>query len=706
MSTTVTRAHPRLIGARLISMVIASLLGSVVMAFAPALPVAAASETPTRTASTFELRPDAGLVHATVVYKITNRIPCTATACYYVNGGEIGVDPAGTNFRASTPGGVAHVSVKAGKEGFLSTAKFTYPATFRGTTRTVTITYDVPGGKPRSGAETRVGQAYSRFCGYPGFGYIGDQASFSLVVPKRYAVSQVIGDTLKQTTTGNNSVLASTVYTAKNDGLAHGVCVEAVDAGKLSETNHQAAADLTVRVQAWPEDATWLASVSDAVTNVLGKLEDKIGIAPHTKAIILREVVAETLGGYAASYSSEESLTRVSEEALQSLVVTHELAHAWFDETFSTETWLTEGYAEYFARSLAASSAGLGPCQPAADTSVILSRWFFLPALPTDADQQKVAAYYEDACAILTMVGDKIGDAKMTEIVVAAFNGEIAYLGSGPAEKTRTGPLTWQEWLDLVDERGLARISPSNLDWLQQVLIEYGVSSASDPTGRSPARAHYHALLTRLGTWSSPFAIRDQMAKWAWDNAEKSMSTADAIFDARDKAVASVPELKDSNSVPAAFGAAKDQAALEAVLALASKEADAAARVAAAKAAAVAGRGPIEAVGLIGQNLGTDAAAAVATLVKGDDAKAVTQAAAVAKTAADATTSGAIRLGGAGVLVLGGAGGVFLWRRRRGSGGPGGEPVAVATTDVATAEMAAPVDPMPSAVEDTRDLDG
>jgi hypothetical protein len=656
-----------------------------------------AGNVPTKTDSTFELVPDSGLIHVTVTLTMTNSIASVTESCpgyascttdYYITEGDIAVDPTGVNFRATTDGG-ASVSVKSGGEGFLSDATVTYPPTYFGATRVVTLTYDIPGGAPRSRTPTRAGKAYALFCGFPGGAYEGDPQSFRIVVPARYVVEETQGAMLTKSLQKGKTVLGSGESNAPKGGKWTGACVEARDDASFVTAKHSSASGIDVETEAWPEDAKWLAAVSSTVGATLDALEVAIGRPPKTDAITVREVLSATLGEYVGAFDSATSSARVGEDALDPVIATHELAHAWFNDSFSSEVWLDEGYAEATARTAARKALGVTgsvvPCAypgPIVTDRVALADWAILPALPTDKDRQRVADQYDVACWIVTEVGRRIGADRLREIYAAAVDGEIAYVGANPPEITRKGPITWRDWLDLVDERGRVPAGEKDLDWLQDVLVQAGAANESALANRSATRRLYHDLLASTDPWAAPIAIRRPMAGWSWKRATEAVRTAHSIYAAHASSLDLVEGLSESDTVRTAYEAASSQEELEAALLLANTEHDAAEAVKAGVAAAAADRNPVEAVGLVGEDLDADADAAVQALVVADFDAATAKADAVVATGQDAAGAGGVRLGGAGVVVLVGAGGAFFLRRRRRARGDAGRPPTDATADM------------------------
>ena len=73
---------------------------------------------------------------------------------YYLNTGYVAVDNIARNLKFAT--GVGSVGHSVSSKGADYTwYKVTYPRIYSGASRTVTVSYDLPGGKPRSGSWTR-----------------------------------------------------------------------------------------------------------------------------------------------------------------------------------------------------------------------------------------------------------------------------------------------------------------------------------------------------------------------------------------------------------------------------------------------------------------------------------------------------------------------------------------------------------------------
>lgn len=632
-----------------------------------------AGNVPTTTNATYELLPDQGLMRVTVAMTVKNLIPSVTqgnvTTNYFLDEASFAAHEDGTNFRATTPGGSASVTIQR-KAGYLPTATVHFPSTFYGATRALTITYDVKGSPPRSDNPTRIGNAFASFCTFPAGVYTGDPESFSVIIPSRFEITQTDGPTLaSQTVSYSRTLLTNGQSTTPKGSEFNGACFVVNNPQAYASTDTTTDSGITVTTEAWPEDHQWSDAVSAAAGTDLAALEEAIGVGPDTDEITIREVLAEALSGYAGTFDPERSVAQVSEDALEPLVAAHELAHAWFNDAFSDEVWISEGYAEYYGRHILGASQ-VPPCpEPDAATQdlVELGDWTFLPAIWTEEDQARIAAQYGAACWVVTEVAGRIGDDAMREVVQAATEWEIPYVGVEPAEVFDPGPATWQRWMDLVDERGLIPAEAEDPEWLQALLVDLGAATGAEVDHRAETRALYHDLLADSAPWDAPMAIRREMTNWQFETATDYIAVGVGIDALHDEAVELVPDVADSTVIEDAYELADDESDLTAATAMAEEEREAADVVADAAAAAESDPNPVEAVGLLGSDLDASAAAATESLVNGDYEAATATANETIDAKANAALGGALRIGGALLVAAAVGGGIIFWRRRKGT---------------------------------------
>ncbi len=158
---------------------------------------------------------------------------------------------------------------------------------------------------------------------------------------------------------------------------------------------------------------------------------------------------------------------------------------------------------------------------------------------------ERFLAQYALACWVVTDVAEQVvGVDAMREIAQAALAGEIPYLGDGSRRRSVQRATSWQEWADLVDERGLIPAGETDFAWLTDLLLEVGAATGGQVLDdRAATRAAYHDLLAATDPWAAPTVLRFDMAGWSFEEAADEIEVALEADAARDAAVEAVPEL-------------------------------------------------------------------------------------------------------------------------------------------------------------------
>ena len=107
--------------------------------------------------SRYVLDPKATTVHATVTVDLRNTTPSSGGFFYYYNGFSVPVPAGAENVRARSGGSSLPVSLKSTDDPSTKLARISYPNLLYGRNRTIELTFDVPGEKPRAKDGTRVG---------------------------------------------------------------------------------------------------------------------------------------------------------------------------------------------------------------------------------------------------------------------------------------------------------------------------------------------------------------------------------------------------------------------------------------------------------------------------------------------------------------------------------------------------------------------
>jgi hypothetical protein len=658
----------------------------------------------TKAASTYEAQPDQGRIRVTIKLTIRNRIPdestdyacpeqiydesigwttidktCTSTTRFFVDESWLLIERAATNLRLTADAG--SVSIETDSEaGLFRSLHLGFDRIYRGEDRAVTATYTLPGGAPRSSTTDRVNPAYLNFWA---LSQPADDATVRIVVPKTFEVD-TIGSDISATTKGSDRILASG---AIDDPSSYFVGVTGINESGFTRKRLTTDDGREIIVQGWPGDTRWMAAVRGEAAKALPALEALIGQPlPGSGEIRIRETAGSDLGdAYIATFDPDDQLARVSEDYTQDGTVTHELSHAWFNDHLFEARWLSEGYAGWIeSASASVPESCVGPVRFPGAGAPALGTWAFASPRATSRELDIIDYQYDAACSIVTQVADQIGLDRMRDVLAALATDDGAYVGIPDA---RPGaPVTWRDWLDAVDELGMAPAGLDDTHAIADVLRRYGIATTSDVATRTDARISLGelraaaaevagvALLTGAapgeagtesgasagtspaaasGAWQIPIAVLRPMARWEFRAAESAMIDAAALIDDLRAVEALLPTIAAADSpVRDEFEAAEEAADLAAARGRSAAQLAVAGPVAEAVGAAQAERGPLEELGLLGTDVAALAAAAVAATAAFELAAADSQAASVQALIAGSTTNGLVRLLIAALVLL------------------------------------------------------
>lgn len=646
--------------------------------------VLAADDIKTSSTSVYQVQPDKGRIRVTVTSKVTNAIPsttssydcsyqyydyyfgfitiprtCSTTTRYYVNQTSLWVESAAKDLKVTSNGGSVKLKSASKIEGYRS-YDVTFPKIFKGQTRTITATYTIPGGAPRSATSHRVNGAYVNFSATS---QATDTAKVTVKIPKGFEVES-FGGKMSSKTVGTEKVLQSGSI---DDPTSFYVAVTGTDPAGFVKDQVKTREGRTVQILGWPGDPAWMDAVRGEAATALPALERIIGQPlPGHGDITIRETAGSIFGdAYIASYDPVEQIARVSENFDQAGTVTHELSHAWFNDTLFGSRWLSEGYASWIERGTGtvaepcvAPSAYPGAGKPS------LASWQVAGPRATAQELGAVSFQYDAACALVSQAADRIGVDGMRAVIGVLATAESAYAG---IDDLRPGtPVGWRDWLDAIDERGLAPMGRADATDVASLLVDYGVATSADLRQRSEARAAFRALRDATVDWDVPPAVNRPMAYWDFAGATTAISTAADTFHAVAEVESLLPEVQaDSSPIRRLYLDASDLAELRRAYEQATDQLDAAEVVAQAVAAAGAEPGPIEQIGLLGADVRAISASAVAAVEAVALADARLQAQQVQDILGDAMTNGLIRIALVMVVVIVAVAIAWTIRRRR-----------------------------------------
>lgn len=585
---------------------------------------------------------------------------CSRTTQYYVNEAYLWLEGTATSIKVTANAGTPKITLYKEGDGY-NEYRITYKAVYQGQTRSLHVTYQIPGGAPRSNVDTRIGAAYVSFC-VTANGY--DSGSARVLIPTAFDVTVDAQNGTFSKSNANDTVTYSTASMTKPEDFW--ACFDGDNIGGFKKTSLSSPSGRSIEIQAWPEDADWHGQVTRQIESSLGKLEALIGRPlPGSGTIVVREVSDAGLGAYIGTFDSDTGVARVSEDFTQPGVVAHELSHAWFNDSLFSGRWLSEGsagWAESTITHLACTEPGVFP----GDGKASIASWTFAGPKATEQELDVVDYEYAASCYIVSSVVARIGEARMRDVLAALMDRTIAYQSGDIVLAGRSGAQDWHKWLDAVDELGMIPAGIEDLDHVQNLLVKYGAAPDGSLAPRSAARVAYHDLARSVGPWSLPEAILRPMGEWRFEDANVAMKLEAAAFSTVQAVSVELPEVNAvTGPVRDLVATARFTADLQAALDRANEQKAAADLISAAKRKADAQRTILDQIGLLGTDLRPIVVSGIAAVTNIDLASAQTQALRIDSALADAPNQGAIRAGGAVTLLLLLVIGFALLRRRR-----------------------------------------
>ena len=648
----------------------------------------------------YRLDPAKGLLRVAVTLKVANRTPdtnepytcvkysddwfpipylatCYNTTRYYLTTTSALVENEASSIRAVSDG--KRLEVSAGSKGaWYRGVTVTFPKLFYGKTRTVTLTYTVKGGAPRSETSTRTMQAYASFCAIANG---ADKGSVTVRIPKGFAVDTT-GKKLKSKTVGKERVFTSGAIAHPTDWFA---CFTGTNKAGYRTQKVAGPDGRTIELRSWPEDPAWAKGVRADVASSLPLLERLTGTGMKgTTTLNVQE--SSTGNEYAGFYDAATNTVTVGEDFSQPSLVEHELAHVWFNGGAFKETWLSEGFAEWAARTVSEDDAGCSR-PDASPSSITLAEWRYVEPRSGPEVREGVAAQYQAACYVITAVATAAGEERMTAVVSALLGRQDPY-AADLSPKRSTPVATWKDWLDAVDELALAPAgAPESL--ASDLLLEYGVAGDRALLAqRAAVRRAYRELLGTVDGWVVPPVVRTPLAAWKFGAAGTAIEAAGRTWELTGE-TDTVLEGVDARHGPAAalWQRAATLADLEAAADLAGRQLSGARDVADVRALVDRPFDVVQQVGLFGTQIPSpDAAIPAVRAGDGDTVAGITAEVRAAVAGLRATGEQRIVAGGITLaLLLAMLTGFLVWRARIGSRRRAAAPTAAAVVATSAA---------------------
>lgn len=567
-----------------------ALVGAVALA-----PAASADEgLATGAVSRYVLDAKRTTVSATVRLELRNVTPDQGDTYYFFDAFSVPVPAGAEKVRARSNGRSLDVSLRRTDDASTRLARIAFPNLLYGRSRTIELTFEVPGEKPRSADSTRVGPGYASFAVYG----VGDEGRNRVEV---VAPTSMTFDATSEgfTASEKGSTTTRTATSSDPDGGFFAV-VSLRDPAQADERTVDVAKTSLV-LSGFKDDPRWGDFVAERVTDGIPALEKLVGTPWPGGLERIREDAAPSVYGYDGWFDPSDDEIVVGEQ-LDADLIYHELSHAWFQGDRFAERWASEGLAQVTAeRAMKATGKAVRAhpvVNPSSKDNLPLNEWGWAER-SGDTDAYAYPASYR-ATRELTQGLD---DTAFAAVVGAAIRSERAY---DPAGTRNTDGISTNSarWLDLLETRAGVTAAPDV--FARWVLND---DEKERLPQRKEARAAYAELDRADGAWLPPEGLRDAMTDWDFERAASVRgrvadlgTLAVAVQDAAKRSGGEVPDV-----VRNSYEKAEQEEQYTALATSLPKAATAVTRVGAAEAVASADRDPLTELG--SALLGVDARA-------------------------------------------------------------------------------------------------
>ncbi|GAB3446608.1 hypothetical protein GCM10027517_29070 [Phycicoccus ginsengisoli] len=481
-------------------------IGTTALAPSPALAGGGLGESGT---TRYVVSDDGSPVKVTQTVTVTNEQPSTATRYFYWTGYGVWL-PTDVRSLAAVSGG-SSIPVKVVRQKGQSYADLTFPSQLRyGQTRTVTLTYTIPGSPIRSSRPGRVGKGYAAFDVFsPGD---AGRATIEVVSPRWMTLDLGVDHT--EAVTGDTRV--ATIRGGGPEGLS---TLLSLRDPSQSVTRKVTVGPYAFSLQAFPGDTRWASYVAGRLPASVTTLERLTGQPWPNRSTTVTEDFSGQVYGWDGSY--ERGTIDVS-EALDPALLAHELAHAWASYDNLDDRWLTEGLAQELATETTAATGQKDTSHPA----VSPTQQGALPLAEWQGSSRAGSAEEYAYPASWRVVHDLVAGSRAVphaELVKALTTKKTVY--DAPGERTiTTHATTWRQAYDLFEVLG-GNTSTRTL-MTRWVL---GPKEAALLPARASARTAYAAQDAADGAWSLPRGVRTAMADWDFARAGRELALTRAL---------------------------------------------------------------------------------------------------------------------------------------------------------------------------------
>jgi hypothetical protein len=591
---------------------VTALLGAVLAALLASSAAAADNGVDLSSSNRYVLDAKHSIVRAQTTLTLRNTTPNQVTSqgetYFYYDSYSLPVPAGAEDLRVESGGVQLGVSLTGTDDPGTSLARIAFPPLQYGQTRTIDVSYVIPGEPIRARDYTRVGPGYATFAA-DGFGDPG-QVTVEVVVPAKMIFDATTGG-FTHTQKGSKVTYTAT----QNNGPGAIWTLVSLRNPDKASTRTMKVAGTKLTLSAFPDDTKWLKFVRSQVRSGLPTLTKLVG-APWPGGLDqIREDASPTVRGYDGWFDSSENEIVISED-LHEDTLYHELAHAWFNPDTLKGRWLYEGLAESMADRTVRATGGdrvrfRTPSRSSAE-AVPLSTWTqSYDNRSTDVDGYAYPASYAAVTAMLR----RLDDDEVAAVVGGAVRGDSAYDLPGRHPRANHGRTDWRRFLDLVETRGKGKGAAK----VMRTWVLTDAQSAKLPERRK-ARQRYAELDAADGGWAPPQGLRSAMTAWRFTAADRlTRQLGDLAGEAaKVQEAAGSSDLPVPEAVQTAYESADDKDAYAALATMLPRSVEVIGEVGTASDAVSGDRNPVAELGAVVLGIDGSAIDARAHLDAGD----------------------------------------------------------------------------------------
>lgn len=478
------------------------------------------------TAARYTADPDHNRVIVSIDITATNNKPDTVIRRYYFEGAYLAVHPEARGLRATSDEGDPSVAVSRRTSTYAMLRIDFGQKLFSGESMELRVSFTLD---DRGGPLDRPIRVGASLVAFPVWAYGSEStpgSTVTVVFPAGFTVRVAQGELQGPTTTSDGRVVL------RSGPLAHPLAFSAYVVGDRPPEYASVPLNTTIGGQAvalelrpWADDPDWAARVGDVFGGGLPALAEAIALPyPYTEPLVVQEAPSRALGGYAGLFDPAAGRVEVAYDASE-YVALHEAAHAWFNASLLADRWANEGFASYYAGSLASELDVEGlptdTVEDAAAGRVPLNAWGAVGAEGEDVERFGYAASAE----LARLVGERAGEDGLRATWRAAADDASAYAGDVGLEVAPVdAPVDWRRLLDLLEATTDATYDDLWLDWVvrpgEAPLIEQ----------RAAARADLAEAVEAAGDWTLPAPIVAAMDAWRYEQAVDLLDQAQEVI--------------------------------------------------------------------------------------------------------------------------------------------------------------------------------